>query len=52
MTKVNYIERFQPDYSSIRLWLMNRRPEEWREKHDIDLKGAVTVNFDKEDEEL
>ena len=52
VTKVDYIESYQPDYNSIRLWLMNRRPDKWRDKHEIDHKGEVTLNFDPQDKSL
>lgn len=32
---IPYVEKFQPDTTSMIFWLKNRRPKEWREKHDI-----------------
>lgn len=34
--KVTYKKIVEPDYNSIRLWLLNRRPEKWREKVHIE----------------
>jgi transposase-like protein len=32
-----------PDVHAIKFWLINRRPEKWREKKNIDLTGSVVV---------
>lgn len=49
---VPYVKKYQPDITSIIFWLKNRRPQEWRDRHDIDLTGDVNVHFDKEDKDL
>jgi len=41
-----------PDTVACIFWLKNRRPDRWRDKHDIDVKGNVAIHFDKEDKEL
>jgi len=41
-----------PDVQAQRLWLLNRRPEQWRDKQDINVNGAITLRFDKEDADL
>lgn len=33
------IKQYPPDTQACRLWLTNRRPEEWREKQDIEMTG-------------
>ena len=34
---------YPPNERSIRFWLMNRRPKDWREKTDVNLTGSVTI---------
>jgi len=34
-------KRIQPDTTSIIFWLKNRRPDEWRDRHDINVTGKV-----------
>lgn len=31
------------DTTAMIFWLKNRRPDQWRDKQDVDLKGAVTL---------
>lgn len=38
------IEKYPPDVSAASLWLRNRRPDKWRDKHDLDHSGGVSVN--------
>jgi hypothetical protein len=39
------VERYMPpDTTSMIFWLKNRRPDEWRDKHEIDHSGTVTVD--------
>jgi hypothetical protein len=38
-----YTERFPPDPGACLNWLKNRRPEKWRDKHDI--SGDLTMGF-------
>lgn len=42
----------QPDVLAQRLWLMNRKPESWRDKHEIDLSGSVNLVLDADDDQL
>ena len=34
------VEHVPPDPSAAKLWLVNRRPDEWREKQEIDHKSS------------
>ena len=36
VTKVPYVEHFPPDTVACIFWLKNRKPQEWRDKLDID----------------
>jgi len=35
--RVDYVEHVAPDVTACIFWLKNRRPEEWREKSEVDL---------------
>lgn len=37
------IEHVPPDPGAAKLWLTNRKPEEWRDKQDVQHSGAVEV---------
>ncbi len=41
-----------PDVGACKLWLINRDQDKWKDKQDLNVSGAVTIHFDKEDEEL
>lgn len=34
----------QPDTTAQIFWLKNRKPKEWRDRKDIDLKGGMSIN--------
>lgn len=34
-----------PDTTAQIFWLKNRKPEEWRDKRDVEIKGEVTSNM-------
>lgn len=38
-----YVEHSPPDTTAAIFWLKNRRREEWRDKHDVEASGAITV---------
>lgn len=38
-------EYYPPDTNAAKLWLMNRKPEEWREKIDVDHSGKIGVEI-------
>jgi hypothetical protein len=44
VTRVVVTEHIPPDTTACIFWLKNRRPREWRDKHDLNVNG--TVNFD------
>lgn len=44
---VPYTERYPPDTAAAIFWLKNRRPELWREKHEIAHTGEVTVKDER-----
>ena len=33
--KISYTKYFPPNFSALSLWLRNRRPDQWRDKHTI-----------------
>lgn len=43
-----YIEYAQPNVTAQIFWLKNRRPDEWREKQEIEHAGKVEIVFAKE----
>lgn len=38
-------EYYPPDTNAAKLWLMNRKPDEWREKIDVDHSGKIGVEI-------
>lgn len=38
-----YTERVVPDVAAAFIWLKNRRPEKWRDKHEVSVDTAVEV---------
>jgi len=40
---VPYTEHYPPDTTACIFWLKNRRPDLWRDKHDIDQTSNLTV---------
>lgn len=38
-----YRENVQPDTTAAIFWLKNRRPEQWRDKQDMNLSGTLQV---------
>lgn len=42
--KVDYIERYPPDTTAAIFWLKNRRPREWRDRHEMAHSGGVTLD--------
>jgi hypothetical protein len=43
-------KNFPPDPTSMIFWLKNRRPKEWRDKHDIDFTSPFTVQMSEADQ--
>lgn len=40
---VPYVEHYPPDSTAAIFWLKNRRPQEWRDKQDVDHTGEVKL---------
>jgi hypothetical protein len=36
-----YVEHFPPDIGAAKLWLLNRRPREWRERKELEVTGTL-----------
>ncbi len=45
----NTVKHFPPNPAAAKLWLTNRRPLDWREKHEFDFKTPFTINMDEDD---
>ena len=43
------IRHFAPNPAAAKLWLTNRRPNEWREKHEIDFVNPFNIVMDEAD---
>jgi len=41
---VPYIEHVPPDTTAQIFWLKNRRPEDWRDRKDVDHTGKFEIN--------
>jgi hypothetical protein len=41
--EIPYIERYPPDTTACIFWLKNRRPQEWRDKQELDVKIDSTL---------
>lgn len=37
-----YTKHYPPDYNAMRLWLLNRKPEVWRDKQEHEHSGRVS----------
>lgn len=48
VTRVQTIQHYAPDPTSMIFWLKNRRPERWREKRDVELSGKVESEISQE----
>jgi len=49
--KEGIVQRIKhPDIKAIQFYLKNVDPEHWRDKHEVQHSGSMTVHFDKEDE--
>lgn len=48
VTKVERITKMVvPDTGACMAWLKNRRPDKWKDKHDVDVGGNITVVIPK-----
>lgn len=43
------IKHYPPDTNAASLWLRNRRPGVWRDKHDVEFVVPFTINMDEAD---
>ncbi len=43
---------YPPDPTSMIFWLKNRRPDEWREKQDVEANTTSTIKIESEDLKL
>lgn len=42
--RIPVIKHYPPDPTSAIFWLKNRRPKQWRDKHEVDHSGSLTLN--------
>ena len=50
VTKIK--KKVAPDTNAAKFWLKNRRPNTWRDKHDIKHSGDISINIDSDDANL
>lgn len=43
------VKHYPPNAGAGKMWLTNRRPDEWREKHEFDFKVPFTIKMDEDD---
>jgi hypothetical protein len=43
IVKTKLIKHYPPDATSMIFWLKNRRPDEWREKHEVQHSGTIKL---------
>jgi hypothetical protein len=48
VTKVDFTEHYPPDTTAGIFWLKNRKPEEWRDRQQIEHSGEVEVTDARE----
>ena len=41
--EIPYTEHYPPDATSMIFWLKNRRPEKWRDKHEVEHSGEIDI---------
>lgn len=51
-SRVETLNKRVADTTAMIFWLKNRRPEEWRDKQDIEHSGNISIIIDKDDEGL
>lgn len=47
-----YREKIAPDTTAAIFWLKNRRPEQWRDKRELEHSGTMSLNVTPEDADL
>jgi hypothetical protein len=45
-------KKVAPDVTAQIFWLKNRQSKDWRDKHEVENTGNLTLHFDKEDKDL
>lgn len=48
---VDYVEQYPPDTTACIFWLKNRRPDLWRDRHELKHEGKVAVEAITNDDE-
>lgn len=43
VTQVPYVEQYPPETTACIFWLKNRKPEVWRDRKDVEVKGSLTL---------
>jgi transposase-like protein len=46
---VDYVEHLPPDVGAAKLWLLNRRPDRWKERQEVENSGEIHVTIDAAD---
>ncbi len=44
------IKHYPPETHAIKFWLTNRKPADWRDKHEVDFKSPFTLVMDEADQ--
>ena len=47
-------EEIPPNVSAVKMWLHNRRPKDWKERKELDIKGdkiSIKVGYGENEEE-
>lgn len=44
------VKHYPPDPTSMIFWLKNRKPKDWRDKHEVDFTSPLTINMDDADQ--
>lgn len=47
-----YVEQLPPNATAIIFWLKNRKPQEWRDKQEIEHTGNIILSTDADDANL
>lgn len=40
-----YVEHFPPDPGAAKMWLTNRKPDEWRERQQVEHSGTINMGL-------
>ena len=49
IVRAQTVKHYPPNPGAAKLWLTNRRPDDWREKHEVDFKTPFTIKMDEDD---